>query len=127
MMTSISTGTTRTFDASHAAVAFPLGGIGTGNVSLGSRGDLRDWEIFNTSAKGNIVPNTFFAIRAQLLGQEPVMRVLEGELQPPYLLSHGYHPSLHGGLPRFRQSSFRGEYPFAWVALDDPDVPVRVE
>ena len=26
-------------------VAFPLGGIGTGNVSLGARGDLRDVEI----------------------------------------------------------------------------------
>jgi non-lysosomal glucosylceramidase len=127
MLTSTQSAEKRTFDASHTAVAFPLGGIGTGNVSLGSRGDLRDWEIFNTSAKGNVVPNTFFAIRLQLPGQEPVMRVLEGELQPPYLLSHGYHPSLHGGLPRFRQSSFRGEYPFAWVTLDDPDVPVRVE
>src|SRR5215475_11942850 len=28
-------------------VAFPLGGIGTGTVSLGGRGQLRDWEIFN--------------------------------------------------------------------------------
>jgi ribosomal protein RSM22 (predicted rRNA methylase) len=27
------------------------GGIGTGNVSVGTRGDLRDWEIFNRSAK----------------------------------------------------------------------------
>jgi hypothetical protein len=28
-------------------IAFPLGGIGTGCVSLGGRGELRDWEIFN--------------------------------------------------------------------------------
>ncbi|MDR1949407.1 MAG: hypothetical protein LBQ38_08445, partial [Spirochaetaceae bacterium] len=26
--------------------AFPLGGIGTGTISLGARGDLRDFEIF---------------------------------------------------------------------------------
>ena len=28
-------------------IALPLGGIGTGTVSLGGRGDLRDWEIMN--------------------------------------------------------------------------------
>src|SRR5882757_3210056 len=32
-------------------VAFPLGGIGTGTVSIGGRGELRDWEIFNRPAK----------------------------------------------------------------------------
>ncbi|MCZ7545474.1 MAG: GH116 family glycosyl-hydrolase [Anaerolineae bacterium] len=73
----------RTFDHTAAAVAFPLGGIGTGNVSLGARGDLRDWEIFNRPAKGNMLPNTFFAIRTQVAGQEPVTRVLEGPIQPP--------------------------------------------
>jgi hypothetical protein len=37
-------------------VAFPLGGIGTGTISLGGRGNLRDFEIFNKPAKGNIIP-----------------------------------------------------------------------
>ena len=32
-------------------VALPLGGIGTGGVSLGGRGELRDWEIANKPAK----------------------------------------------------------------------------
>src|ERR1051325_10578891 len=27
-------------------IAFPLGGIGTGSISLGGRGQLRDFEIF---------------------------------------------------------------------------------
>ncbi len=116
----------RSFDSSATALAFPLGGLGTGTVSLGARGELRDWEIFNSAAKGNHLPNTFFAIRVQAPGQEPVMRVLEGALHPPFNLSHGYHPSQNGGLPRFIHSQFSGEYPLAWVDLEDPNVPVKV-
>jgi non-lysosomal glucosylceramidase len=117
----------RSFEASAGALAFPLGGIGTGNVSLGARGDLRDWEIFNAPAKGNKLPNTFFAIRLQTANQKPIARILEAALQPPFNLSHGYHPSQNGGLPRFANSSFRGEYPFGTLELQDDAIPVRVE
>ncbi|MEO8391782.1 MAG: GH116 family glycosyl-hydrolase [Chloroflexota bacterium] len=117
----------RTFDATHTAVTFPLGGIGTGNVSLGARGELIDWEIFNSPAKGNHLPNTFFTIRLQAPNQPPIQRVLEGPLQPPHNGSHGYHPWQHGGLPRFANSTFCGEYPLATVTLEDPKLPVRVE
>src|SRR5512145_3517748 len=91
---------TRAFPSGAGAVAFPLGGIGTGNVSLGARGALRDWEIFNQPNKGYSLPNTFFAIRTQIGGHEPVARVLEGPLQPPHTQSHGYHPITNAGLPR---------------------------
>jgi non-lysosomal glucosylceramidase len=117
---------TRSFDATHTAVAFPLGGIGTGNVSLGARGDLRDWEIFNQPAKGYSLPNTFFAIRTQTGDQPPVARVLEGPLQPPYTLSHGYHPVTNAGLPRCAESIFQGEYPFTHIDFHDPKLPVDV-
>jgi len=30
-------------------IAFPLGGVAAGSISLGGRGQLRDWEIFNGS------------------------------------------------------------------------------
>jgi len=41
------------YDQNHLGrIVFPLGGIGTGTVSLGGRGDLRDWEIMNRAAKG---------------------------------------------------------------------------
>ena len=122
-----STEATRTFTADAKVLAFPLGGIGTGNISLGARGDLRDWEIFNHPGKGTMLPNTFFAIRAQAEGEPAVAKVLEGPIQPPHTLSHGYHPVTAAGLPRFRGTTLRGEYPFATIQFDDPDMPVTVQ
>jgi non-lysosomal glucosylceramidase len=38
----------RIFEGPHLSeIAFPLGGIGTGTVSLGGRGNRRDWEILS--------------------------------------------------------------------------------
>lgn len=116
----------RSYEASATALAFPLGGIGTGNVSLGARGDLRDWEIFNLPAKGAALPLTFFAIRCRQAGKEARARVLEGPVQPPYDLSHGFHPTSSIGLPRFQATSFRGQYPFAAIAFEDAALPVAV-
>jgi uncharacterized protein (DUF608 family) len=118
--------TIRSFGPQASQVAFPLGGIGTGNVSLGARGDLRDWELFNRPGHGAPMPNTFFALRAQAGDAPPVTRVLEGPVQPPHDLSHGYHPWTAAGLPRFAETSFQGEYPFACIDFTDPDLPVNV-
>jgi uncharacterized protein (DUF608 family) len=115
------------FPASAAAVAFPLGGIGAGNVSLGARGELRDWEIFNRAGKGVSLPNTFFALRAQVGDEPPIARVLESQLGPPHALSHGYHPGTAAGLPRLAGATFRGEYPLATITFEDPRLPVQVE
>ncbi len=117
----------RTFNETHNAVAFPLGGIGTGNVSLGARGEPRDWEIFNKSNKNNRLPNTFFAIRTQVGANTPEVRVLEGPLQAPHLLSHGYHPSQNAGLPRMAKTHFEGEYPLASIQFEDSKLPVDVK
>lgn len=106
--------------------AFPLGGIGTGNFSIGCRGELRDWEIFNRPGKGVRLPNTFFAIRACPANGQAVTKVLESKLMPPYHRSHGFHPSSGAGLPRMQSSSMRGEYPFVWLDFEDDRLPVRV-
>ena len=56
-------GSTRIFEGPHLnEIAFPLGGIGTGTVSLGGRGNLRDWEIFNRPNKGGTLPFSFVAL-----------------------------------------------------------------
>jgi uncharacterized protein (DUF608 family) len=55
------------------------------------------------------------------------MRVLEGPIQPPFNQSHGFHPIQNAGLPRFSGTTFKGEYPFAWIQFHDPEMPVAVE
>lgn len=123
------------YDPDHLLrVALPLGGIGTGTVSLGGRGDLRDWEIVNRPAKG-FTPvigregGPFFALYARPAGSEAVVRLLEGPLPlEEYEGSHGSRARNHG-LPRFRECSFAAAYPLGQVMLSDPEVPldVRIE
>ena len=124
------------YDQDHLSqVALPLGGIGTGTVSLGGRGDLRDWEIVNRPAKG-FTPvmyhanrcSPFFCLRAQEEGGNAVTRALEGRLAPPFEGAMGSVVPNHG-LPRFRHCAFLAAYPFGQVLLSDPAVPldVRIE
>lgn len=106
-------------------IAFPLGGIGTGTVSLGGRGNLRDWEIFNRPAKGLDLPFTFFAIRIK--DREGYLaKVLESRLYPPYTSSHGLPNSRVSGLPRLDSARFRGEYPFAYIEFFDKKIPLEI-
>ena len=116
-------------------VAFPIGGIGTGSVSLAGSGALIDWEIFNRPNKGSFLPFTFFSLWARREGERAVTRVLQAPPAPPFDGSgHGNQPGLgHGvardtgaGLPHVRSVTFRGEYPFAWLSYQDPRLPVGV-
>jgi len=105
-------------------VAFPLGGIGTGTVSLGGYGDLRDWEIFNRPNKGSRLPYTFPALWVG--GDKPISKVLEARPLPPFTGQHGFDRTTAIGLPRLKHARFRGEYPFAWVDFWDDDIPLNI-
>jgi uncharacterized protein (DUF608 family) len=107
-------------------IAFPLGGIGTGTISLGGRGNLRDWEIFNRPAKGRNLPYTFFAIRCRRPGAPPIARVLERRLLPPYDSDFGLSTGLVSGLPRIAEAEFAGAYPIARIIFQDDALPVGV-
>ncbi len=108
-------------------IAFPLGGIGTGTVSLGGRGQLRDWEIFNRPDKGNELSYAFPAIWVKVGEREPVARVLESRLQPPYERNpSGLGSDNAPGLPRLAEATFTGAYPFARIAFTDSQLPVEV-
>src|ERR1043166_493174 len=106
----------RTFSGeSLREIAFPLGGIGTGTVSLGGRGQLRDWEIFNRPGKGRDLPYTFFCLYVEEEGGTNHARVLERRILPPYSAGFGLPTGRVSGLPRLEEATFSGEYPFAWI------------
>ena len=60
-------------------IAFPLGGIGTGCVSIAGNGELVDWEIFNRPNKGSINDYTFFAVRAEFSDGKTITKILQGD------------------------------------------------
>jgi uncharacterized protein (DUF608 family) len=107
-------------------IAFPLGGIGTGTVSLGGRGELRDWEIANKPDKGHMLDNSFFALWFREEGSDPKTMILESELRPPYRGAFGIPRGGLPGMPRFQTGRFLGSYPFARVELEDSRVPLQV-
>lgn len=116
----------RSFKGDAREAAFLLGGIGTGNVSMGARGELRDWEIFNSPGKGNVSPYSFFAIRTCSERGRVVTKVLESKIHPPYAKAFGLSSSKVAGLPRMDTSTMRGEYPFVWIDFEDKELPVEV-
>lgn len=120
------------YDSNHLqAVALPLGGIGTGVVSLGGRGDLRDWEIMNVPAKGfnsgaasRNAP--FFAIYTKDQAGQTTTTMLAGPLNYSEYDNAFGTPTANFGLPRFDNASFDAAYPFGQVNLSDDDIPVAV-
>jgi uncharacterized protein (DUF608 family) len=122
----------RQYDRGHLEkISLPLGGIGTGTVGLGGRGNLLDWEIMNRPAKG-YTPFTgqqlgpFFAVYLRSEGGQAAARALEGPLPlSAYEASHG-STAVNHGLPRFRDCSFAAAYPLGQVLLSDPGLPVAV-
>ena len=124
------------YDQDHLTrIALPLGGIGTGTVSLGGRGQLLDWEIQNRPNKGAKGAENFglrdygaaslFVLYAKPVGDEPVLRALEGVLEEPYEGSHGSVAGFHG-VPRFRECQFHATYPLGQVVLNDAAMPLAV-
>jgi len=112
-------------DASVAK--FLLGGLGTGNISVGARGQLCDWEIFNWPGKGQFIPFSFFSIWTKEEGKEPVSRILESKICPPYYKSHGFLNGELAGIPRFEESKMVGKQPFVYVDLKDSNIPLTIQ
>jgi non-lysosomal glucosylceramidase len=109
-----------------AMLAFPLGGVGAGSISLGGRGQLRDWEIFNRPDKGRSPEYAFAAIWAQAGTKKPVTHVLESRILPPYGGPDGLGSKNAPGLSRLEGATFTGEFPIAQVAFHDARLPVSV-
>ncbi|NNG35575.1 GH116 family glycosyl-hydrolase [Nakamurella aerolata] len=114
-------------------IALPVGGIGTGAIGFGGRGQFLDWEIFGRPAKG-FSPRTFAAIsvapvasgQAGHQGDGRVSRVLEGPLTALERWGADGSRSPAAGLPRFSEAEFIAGYPFGRVRLTDPELPIDV-
>jgi uncharacterized protein (DUF608 family) len=114
----------RRYDQQHLrTIALPLGGIGTGTVSLGGRGDLRDWEIGNRPAKKFRPDTAFVALRVCAPGGLPTLIALEGPLEADEYQGAYGSPAAHHGLPRFRNCTFEAAYPLAWCISATPLYP----
>ena len=108
-------------------ISLPLGGIGTGTVGFGGRGQFRDWELENHPSKGLTSALTFFACRvAPGTDGAPQARICEGALFDEEVEGWQGSPAPLAGLPRFGQCEFQASYPFGRVVLSDPDFPVEV-
>lgn len=107
-------------------VSLPVGGIGTGTVGFGGRGQFRDWELENHPSKGLTSPLTFLACRATTGGTASVARILEGDLFDEEIEGALGSPVGMAGLPRFGQCAYETSYPFGRVALTDASFPLQI-
>ncbi|MEO9475986.1 MAG: GH116 family glycosyl-hydrolase [Cyclobacteriaceae bacterium] len=125
----------KTYDQQHLdRIAMPVGGIGTGTVSLTGRGSIEDWEIMSRPAKGYnpqmslgvLKRAPFFAIYIKEENKEGQALAMEGPIPERY--SEGYYGSTaaNHGLPRFDEATFETAYPFGQVNLKDKKLPVEV-
>src|SRR5580700_3378147 len=117
-------------------VSFPLGGIGSGSVSLTGSGRLVDWSIRNRPAIGLFNGYSHFAIKAEQDGKLLAARVLNG----PYEGTPTGSPSTRkfdgfgfganrdslAGVPHFDDVTFIGRFPVAELLFRQADFPGQV-
>jgi uncharacterized protein (DUF608 family) len=123
---------TRTFNSSYKGeylnrVAFPVGGLGAGMFCIEGTGAISHMSVRN---KPEIFhdPGIFAAI--SIRGLKNGAKILEGPV--PDWKKFGQGGSGNGasgsttGLPRFQNASFLPRFPFAYIDVEDKDLPLRV-
>lgn len=118
----------RTYEGKYAArVKMPVGGIGTGTISVSGKGALVDWETRNKPEKGRTPQDwdwgSAFVIRAERPDGTTYARLLQGPMDEG--LEYCGAPVNHG-MPRFEKSVFKAAYPFAQIELEDVRMPFKV-
>jgi len=117
-------------------VAFPLGGIGTGSISLTGSGRLIDWSIRNRPAIHQFNGYSHFAIKAEQDGRLLDARVLNGPYEgiptgsPSTRKFDGFgfganRDSL-AGVPHFDDVTFIGRFPVAELDFHRATFPGEV-
>lgn len=106
-------------------IAFPIGGIATGGLELGGRGNLRSWQIFNRPAEHETQPYIFPAIFVRAAGHPDFASFLESRLLPPFdIHDNGVRLYDLPGMPRMAEAEFHGSFPLAHIDFHDAHCPV---
>jgi non-lysosomal glucosylceramidase len=117
-------------------IAFPLGGIGSGSVSLTGSGRLIDWSIRNRPAIHQLNGYSHFAIKAERDGELLDARVLNGPYEgvptgsPSTRKFDGYgfgaNRDSMAGVPHFDYAVFFGRFPIAEIEFLRQSFPGKV-
>lgn len=108
-------------------IAFPVGGIGSGCISLAGNGQLIDWEIFNRPRKFTENGKSHFAVRCFEDGKIKDARVLVSDIKNEIVRTgSGCSRSSLNGFPHFKSNTFKGEFPFATLNFKDEAFPGKV-
>ncbi len=105
------------------SLSVPIGGISTGNILLGGRGNIEHIEVFNRPDRVREPVNTFFAIHVSQEGEESINKVLEREYYPPYT---GESHTKASGLPRLKEATFTNRFPLAKWQFQDAGLPLNI-
>ena len=104
-------------------IRIPAGGVGTGNILIGGRGNIEFVEVFNRPDRQRQLEKTFFSLWVKEAGKKPVVTLLERELLPPF---PDVTQSFGWGLPRMSEARFVNNYPALQWQFSDESVPVNV-
>ncbi|MHB1769426.1 MAG: GH116 family glycosyl-hydrolase, partial [Phycisphaerae bacterium] len=96
------------------ASGIPLGGMGAGTFEIRADGGMYEWQIFNNWGQRLVLPDTFFAIRANETGKSAVTRRLE-------TIRHSSNPG-----QGVKNITYEGRSPIARLRYDEPALPVKV-
>ena len=110
----------------------PVGGIGTGNISIGGNGQWKDVEIMNKPGigyYGSVTPKQApcFMVFTENESGEKHAKLLTGPIPPSEFIGSQGSLAPNHGLPRFASASFDAGYPFAIVNLEDDGMPVSAK
>lgn len=121
----------------YDSIAFPIGGIGAGSISLKANGALCDFEIFNRPSRRTVNPFAHFAVKAESDERVLDCRVLQGDFADGFMgnPSSGSEVWVYGngkdrmtlaGARHFENAEFSAFYPTAEIGYSDSAFPGKI-
>lgn len=106
-------------------ITLPLGGIGSGSISVSGNGVLTDPEVNNHPDRGKYCGYSGFAVRAEKDGKTVDARLLCGDREEGLANVRDFFNDFFAGFRHFDSTSFEAEFPFARIKLSDSTFPAE--